>query len=374
MLNYFSQHIGIDIYLLMVPYAFILLVLTLLWDVYFVKMIMYYVRLYRECMKEANTDILGNASELALHYKAEIVKYTFMLVINIVEPIVVLALELGFWKSSLPSDYKKIDNCTEGNIYNFDDFRLITDPIAAAATSFGVVALLFSLALVICLMKYLDVIYHDLYGEPFKYVRRFLLVSCLVGFSLIIIGSIPQLYLLHELSEPIINIIYFYIWVKQTRTFYKTLRWRCIEYKIRGRSRQIVMRSVKNCQHFTVIMSILGIGLLSLILHLTISKLFFLIMILLHYGPCIFHYLYGTPLYESLLTTNQQIKDLNISSGIVLGIGTALVIVAHLSIGLPYLFATIAFFGTKLWKILKYRFGKVRTRFTPSLTDPLLIT
>ena len=106
--NYFSQHIGNDIYLLMVPYTCILILLTLLWDVYFVKMLMHYVRLYRECMKEANTDILGNASELALHYKTEIVKHVFMLVINANEPIVVLALELGFWKSSSPPDYKKL--------------------------------------------------------------------------------------------------------------------------------------------------------------------------------------------------------------------------------------------------------------------------
>ena len=222
-------------------------------------------------------------------------------------------------------------------------------------------------------MKYLDVIYHDIHDQPDKYVRRFLLVSCLVGFYLIIIGSIPQLFLIHELSEPVIMTIYLYIWVKQTRTFYKTLRWRCVEYKIRGVSSQIVRRSVKSCRHFAVFMSMMGIGLLSFILHDTISKIFFLIMIFLHYGPCLFHYLYGTPLYEPLLTTNQQIKDLDISSKIVLGIGTALVIVAHLSFGLQYLLVTVAFFGTKLWKILKYRFGKVRTRFTPSLTDPLLI-
>ena len=374
MLNHYFQHFGNDIYLLMVPYICLLLILTLLWDVYFVKMIMYYVRLYCECRKDANTDIFGNASELALHYKAEIVKHAFMLAINVMEFIAVLTFELGHWISSMPSNYENIDNCTTAVIYNFDDFRVITIPTAAVATSVGEAGFLLSLALVICLMKYLDVIYHDIHGNPFEYVRRFLLVSCLVGIFLIITGSIPQLFIPHEIFEPVINLIYFCIWIRQTRTFYKTLRWRCVEYKIRGVSRQIVRRLVKSCRHFAVIMSMMGIGLLSLILFIIINRGFFLIMIAIHYGPCLFHHLYGTPLYEPLLKTNQQIKDMNPCGKIVLGIATVLILIAYLSIRLQYLFATILFFGTKLWEILKYRFGKVRIRFTPSLTDPLLMT
>ena len=227
----------------MIPYICIFIVLTLVWNVYFVKMIVYYVRLYRECIKEASTDIFGNASELALHYKAEIVKYAFMLAINAVESIAVLTLEVGFSITLIPSNYEEIDNCTTGSIHSFVDFRVIADPIAAVAISFGEAELLVSLALVICLMKYLDVIYHDIHGEPFKYVRRFLLISCLVGVFAIIIGSIPYLCILQEIFEPVICIIYVCIWVRQTRIFYNTLRWRCVEYRIRGVSRRILRRS-----------------------------------------------------------------------------------------------------------------------------------
>ena len=322
---------------------------------------------------EANTDILGNASELALHYKTEIVKYAFMLAITVIESIAVLTCELGFWISSIPTNYQTIDNCTTGDIYDFDNFRVIANPIIAVATSTGEAGFLFSLSLVICLMKYLDVVYHDIYGEPFEHVRSFLLVSCLIGIFLIITGSIPQLFILQKLTEPVFMTIYFYIWFRQTRTFYKTLRWRCIGYKIRGVSLQIIRRSIKSYQHFAVIMSLMGLGLLSLIAFAIIDKAFSLIMIAIHYGPCLFHYLYGTPLFEPLLTTNKQIEALNLSVKIGLWIITVLMLFAHLSIGLQYLFATIGFFGTKLWKSLKYRFGKVRTRFTPSLTDPLLI-
>ena len=374
MLNRYFQHIGDDFYLLMIPYICFLIMLSLAWDIYFVKMIMYYARLYRECMKEANTDILGNASELALHYKTEIVKYAFMLAINVIEFIAVLTFESGFWISSMPSNFQKIDNCTTEMMYRLDVFRAIRDPFAAAATSFGEAGFLLSLALVTSLMKYLDVIYHDIHGKPFKYISRFLLLSCLFGIFLIISGSITQLFILQELFNSVINLIYFCIWVRQTRTFYKTLRWRCVEFKIRGVSSQIVKRSVKNCQHFAVFMSLMGIGLLSLILFTIINRGSFLTIIAIHYGPCLFHHLYGTPLYESLLTANKQIDALNLSIEIVLWIGTALMIVAYLSIGLQYLFASIGFFVMKLWKSLKYRFGKVRTRFTPSLTNPLLVT
>ena len=372
MLNYYFQNIVNDIYLLMVPFTCLLILISFVWDVYFVKMIMYYVRLYRECMKEANTDIFGNASELALHYKAEIVKYAFMLAINTIESIAVLTFELSFCISLIPLNYEKINNCTTKSISKFDGFRFIADPIAAVVSSFGEAAFLLSLALGMCLMKYLDVIYRDIHGQPFEYVRRFLLISCLVG-VLTIIESIPHLFIFRMLSDPLINLIYFCIWIKQTRTFYKTLRWRCVEYKIRGVSQQIVRRSVESCQHFAVFMSIMGIGLLLIILNFIIDKVFFLITIAIHYGPCLFHHLYGTPLYQPLVTTNQQNKVLSLSIVVVSWIGIVLMIVAYLSIGLQYLFASIVFFGTKLWKILKYRFGKVRTRFTPSLTNPLLI-
>ena len=374
MINHYFQHIGNDIYLLMVPYICLLFILSLVWDVYFVKMIMYYVRLYRECIKEVDTDIFGNASELALHYKAEIVKHAFMLAINVIESIAILAFELGFWTSTTPSNYQKIDNCTTEVMYNLDVFRVIRDPIAAAATSFGEAGFLLVLALVTSLMKYLDVVYYDIHGKPFKCVRRFLLVSCLFGIFLIISGSIPQLFILQELFNPVINLIYFCIWVRQTRTFFKALKWRCIEYKVRGVSSQIVKRFFKNCKHFAVFMSLIGIGLVSLILFSIINRGLFLIIIAIRYGPCLFHYLYGTPLYEPLLTANKQIEVLNLSIEIVSWIETALMIVAFLSIGLQYLFPSIGFFGMKLWKSLKYRFGKVRTRFTPSLTNPLLIT
>ena len=359
-----------------IEYLFILCVcimigLSVLWDIYFVKRILYFVRLYRESMEESKTDIFGNSSEAALHYKVEIVKYFFLLIISIIEICSFGMFESSFLVISL--DHNQIINCTIGTIYN-TDLKVIANPIAAVFLSLGNAATIFSLALVICLMRYLDVKYHDVNGKTFPFIRCMLVVTSLIGVALIVAGSVPQLFILQKMLYPVVNTVYFYLWAKQTQIFYKTLKWRSVEFKVRGRSSQMVRRSVKSCYHFAIIMSLMGIGFLSVLVHGFLQISFFIIATAVYYGPCLFHDLYGTPYYEPLLTSNQQIEYLHISSEIVAWISTILIVIAFIVIGSQYLFVTIAFFGGKLWKALKYRFGRVRTRFTPSLTDPLLIT
>ena len=136
----------------------------------------------------------------------------------------------------------------------------------------------------------------------------------------------------------------------------------------------IIKRSVKNCNYFGVMMCVMGIGILCIFVSEFLEKYFFLISTAVRYGPCLFHHFYGTAYYEPLLTTKQQIEALNLSNEIVSRIVTALEVIALVTVGSQYLFATTAFFGGNLWKKLKYRFGRVRTRFTPDFTNPLLIT
>ena len=104
-------------------------------------------------------------------------------------------------------------------------------------------------------------------------------------------------------------------------------------------------------------------------------RYYFLIATGLHYGPCIFQYLYHTPLYQPLLVSQQQIKALEISNKVLTYANSILIFTASILIGSEYLLATILFFGTKIVKKLKYRFGCVHTRFTPTnhLRRPLLI-
>ena len=154
-------------------------------------------------------------------------------------------------------------------------------------------------------MKYLGVTYHDINGKAFRYIPRFLLPTCLVGIFLIITGSIPRLFIFQKLSEPIINLVYFCVWGRQTRIFYKTLKLRYLENKIRGMNCQTVKKSDHNCHHFAfaVVMSMIGVGFLSIISCIVVGGCFFFIMTAFRYDPCLFHNLYGTPYYAPLLTT-----------------------------------------------------------------------
>ena len=345
--------------------------LSLLWDIYFVKRILYFVRLYRESMEESRTDIFGNSSERALHYKVEIVKYLFLIMINIIEITSFGMYEISFLFFSL--DHNQINNCTIVTIHN-SDLQAIANPITTVFTDLGNASFIFTLALLICLMRYLNDKYHDINAKTFSFIRRMLVITFLLCIALFVTGSVPQLFILQRLFDLVIRAIYLCLWAKQARTFYKTLKWRSVEFKVRGRSSQIVRRSIKSCYHFASIMSLMGIGFLSILLNGFLHISSFIIMTVIYYGPCLFHHLYGTSYYEPLLSYKQQIDTIYISSEIVSGISTILVAIASIVISSQYLFATAAFFGEILWNALKYRFGRVRTRFTPSLTDPLLIT
>ena len=162
-------------------------------------------------------------------------------------------------------------------------------------------------------MKYLDVILHNIHGKPFRYIKKFLLITFFIGAFMIVTGSIPQLLIIEKFSVPIIETIYFIIWVKCIRTFYNTLRWRAIEFKIRGKRKSIVRRAIINCKQFALVMSILVIAKACWVLTEFSSQYYFLIATGLHYGPCIFQYLYHTPLYQPLLLSQQQIKALKLS-------------------------------------------------------------
>ena len=345
MSNSYIYNIDKYIEYLFFPFLCLMIGLSVLWDIYFVKRILYFVRLYRESMEESKTDIFGNSSEAALHYKVEIVKYFFLLMISIIE-----ISSFGMYESSflvISLDHNQIINCTIGTIYN-NDFEVITDPIAAILTAIGNASSVFTLAPIICLMRYLDVKYHDVNGKTFPFIRCMLVVTSLLGVALIVSGSVPQLFILQKMLYLVTFSVYFYLWVKQTRTFYKTLKWRSVEFKVRGRSSQMVRRSFKSCYHFAFIMSLMGTAILSMLLNWFLRISFFIIATGIYNGPCLFHHLYGTPYYEPLLTSNQQIEYLHISSEIVLGISTILIAITCIVISSQYIFVTTAFFGGKL--------------------------
>ena len=335
------------------------------------KRILYFIRLYHKSIEESRTDTLGNSSELALHYKVEIVKYCFMLVINFIEASTCGLFAISMLVTSLDPFHNQINNCTIGDIYN-PEFRV--RPITIIFTAVVNAASIFSVALLICLMRYLDIMYHDINGKTFPFIRRILVITLLIGIAMMATGSVPQLFIIEQLVWFVVGAVNLILLVRQTRSFYKTLKWRSIEFKVRGRSTQAVRRSIISCHHFAILMSMNGLGFLCIIFKEFIQLFSMIIMTAVYYGPCLSHHLYGTSYYEPLLTSKQQIESLHLISEILSGIYTVLTVIAYIVIATPYLIVTTGFFGGKLWKALMYRFGRVRTRFTPSLTDPLIIT
>ena len=368
--NNFHIKFDQDVTYFYVTYLCLFTGLSVLWDVYFIKRMLYFIRLYRESIEKAKTDILGNSSELAVHYKVEIVKYAFLLTINIIEVSAMVMFGLG---NSLARRNNSItNNCIGKENYN-KEIDLIGNPVRFLFLSFAKIGLLFSLSVVICLMKYLDVTYHNINGKPFRFIKSFLLILSLICLALIVTGSVPQLFILHEFFEPIVEFVYFCLWIRQTRTFYRTLKWRSVEFQVRGRSIQMVRRSIKGYRQFAFIMSLMGIGFVCIILAVFLETYFFLFVTVIHYGPCLFHRLYNTPLYQPIFNTQLQLDALYTSNAVSSIIATTLGIIACFSIGLQYSLVTAVFFGEKLLRRMNYRFGRVRTRFTPNLTNPLLI-
>ena len=90
----------------------------------------------------------------------------------------------------------------------------------------------------------------------------------------------------------------------------------------------------------------------------------------LYYGPCLFHYLYGTPLYTPVISKKYQVRILeNISLGIAI-FEKSLFAIAALMIGSYFVTVSILFFAKKFTNgFNRHR----RTRFTPDLNNPLLI-
>ena len=365
----------------LMPVISFLIILSIIWDIFFVKKIRHLVLLYRECMEKANTDPFGNFLEAAQHIKVEIHKYTFLLVMNVTEfgamQIYGLGAALAITRQPediLNSSRFQIHNCTT-ELAHFNNIMIdamTSNPLVSILVSVGQAGLLFSIALGICLMKYLDVKYHDIYGKTARYIRMFLLVSVMLGIFLIIAGSVPQLMMIEKVVEQILQLIYFSIWIKHTRTFFKTLKWKTVEFRVRGRSNRVVKRSLISSYQFVIIMGCMLIGTVCFIFAEFLTQYFTLIATILYYGPCIFNYLYATPDYQTLLVTQQQIEALHTTNTVIRYFSTFLIILASAIIGSQYILATCLFFERIIVMKLKYRFGYIPTRFRPSLTDPLL--
>ena len=365
------------------PCIVLAVILSSIWNVFFIKRLVYLVKMYRNCIKKARTNPIRNFPEEARNYKIEIVTNIFLLMINVTEFAAVVIYTLGGFTVVMNHSYssntflqnKTLHNCSsELHLQVIDSKLALANPLFSILVTIAQVCLIFSIASGICLVKYLHIEYHEMIIDPFKFIKRFLIITILMGIVITVTGSVPQLMFIEKFIVPIILFIYLYIWIKNNITFYKTLRWRSIEFKVRGCSTRIVKNSVISYRQFMIIMSCMFIIAACFALSELITQYFFIIATVIYDGPCLFNYLYGTAFYKPLLTTQKQIDALELTNEIQSYISTFLVLTASVLLGVEYILATFVYFGRILWKKLKTRFCKVRTRFTPRFSSTGLQT
>ena len=342
--------------------------LSLLWAVYFLNKIV-------TCFRLSKTHLLEGNPDSARKYKCDMVKYVFLLLINITECGYIQICLIGFL---LPSEHlywirPMLPQCSTELIHaRFFDIKLILEnPYKAFLISSGQVGLLFSLAFITCLMHYLHIIFHSIPLNPFTFIRRFLSFTSILSLFLVIAGTLPQLILFAKLVEPLVELAYFLIWCKFSLRFYQTLKWRTREFSMR--KPYLVKESVKNCRQFAVVMCCMGLGTFLFIVANFIINYFFIIVVALFYGPCLFNYLYGTPYYLPPLVSDRQIETLLYSYTIKIYVTTVLLGIAIFIMFSQFFAASAVYFKMILSEKLRMRYTrKFDTKSIPSLRRRLL--
>ena len=227
------------------------------------------------------------------------------------------------------------------------------------------VGLIFNLGLLICLMHYLHIEFHSISLNPFRFIRRFLLFTSLLSLPSVIAGTVPQLILFETFVDPLIELVYFLIWCKYTRKFYQTLKWRTNEFRIRRP--KLVKASIENRIKFAVVMFSLGLGNLMFIFVKILASYSTLSLVVLHYGPCLFNYLYGTPYYQPLLVSDRQLDTMLIFHKIYVYIAFSFETLALLIVCSQFLLISLMYLVTYLRRKLCVRF-----RLNPSLRVRLI--
>ena len=373
---HYYRHIELILgYVIALPLTVVCALVSIIWNVYFMRRITQFIRSYRHCVEKAKSDPFGNLSEAALHHKSELIKYTFLLIINITEFGSMSLYVFGYSLAEIPNAYRLTDaNCTKmlTKFMNLHTKQMYEGPINSVLLSIGQSGTFLFIALGICLMKFLHENFHNIRSTAFHSIRRLLVVTCLLEVLLITTGSVPQLMIINIVLVPILSFIYFLIWVKHTRMFYRTLRWRSVELRIRSNNERLVRRAVISCYQFLVVMCCFGFAILCFDLSEFLANTITLLTIALQNGPCLFNHLYGTDYYKPVLDTKHGIKALSLAYHFKGHAVYVLNLIAVFLLVSQYLLCTAVFFGRFLINQLKYRYGYVQTRFTPNLTQRLL--
>ena len=351
----------------------LILVTFICWNLYIITRIMSTSRLYKSTRIEALRDSTGYSQGQAYCYKTDYVKHWYMLVINCCEMVAIFLYFFGFVFTQILSekeypDDAKTDNCSIQLYHNLPSRMILEAPVGMVCVSIAQAAMMCGLGVSMCLMRYLES--RQLF--PARDTRnlntrliRLIIVTAIVFITL---GSIPQTVILHRIIEPIIQLLYYVKWVRQTRRFYQVSKSVANDCRIIFNNEEQYRITMSGVHQFGFLVSCFGFIIFCLILLELFSYIEFLLSTILYYSPCLFHYLYNTPLYTPIIHSPQAIntyKDV-LSSFTIVSRSLIIVTIAGMTIMLLFTSAFFLILSTVSSRM------RHRTRFTPSLTRPLL--
>ncbi|KAI6662030.1 hypothetical protein LOD99_9617 [Oopsacas minuta] len=363
-------------------WIFPIFVTFICWNIVIINRIKGSLKFYNNAIIDSINDSTGYSKEQAFNYMTDYVKYWYLLLINFSELAGSLLYVLGFtitellWdedqKVEFPNQFQS-SNCSL-DLYQNLPVRLITEtPAGLVCIALAQSAMVSGMAFSICLMKYLEWRYLYPSRNSAKWKNRFLQITGVIVFLFITLGSIPQTVILHRIIEPVTQIAYFVIFARQARIFYKISKSMALDHRITSQDERSYKLTLYSAYQFGIGMLGYSFGYLCLILSEIFSYTSFHISTILYYSPCLLHYLYGIQVFQPIIHTSQDIayyKEFFFSISIVsrsfIVLGTVALVTQFVLFSLVYLTKTILL-------SLKSRSEKgLRTRFTPSLTNPLL--
>ena len=364
----------------LIPVLIMILIIGSLWNLYFIKMARLKYKFYMKWLKLARNDSTNTYAQWAYCYRTEFNKYLLLLSINLSECSAMVLYGIGYglgeWLNSIHQSFifpqrVETNNCSQILLQdsNVQIYWITEIPIGLFIIATAQGGFIFSMVLSICLMKYIHAREYHRSSDYKIWNKRFLTVMILILICIIVLGTVPQFVLAQRVIEPIVQVIVYFKWIKQIRRFHQTLKMLAFDCQINRKRRNVCRRAILLVKKFKIIMSlnIASFGLF--ILAELIAQFTFVITTGLYYGPCLFHYLYGSPVYAQIIS-NHQVDILKNTMTSIDILERSLTIIATVLLCSHFFTVSICFFGNKITKGFN---KKYRTRFTPDLNNPLLI-
>ena len=359
---------GNAVYYLLIPICSIMAVLVIFWSLYLIKRIKINNQERLNALEKSKYDKLGNFTQLADFHKEEVVKFSFLLAINLIESVAMVIYAVGSQLALVLSNkYKpnlvfpdniEFANCTR-DYFQLQDLRPILSTMYLPfnlCVAFGQVGWLMSMSLSICLLKYLHNAYYNR-GGNLKWILRLLLLTSLLCVLFIIFSSVKQLFILQSIIEPIIQLTFLCFLIRYLRIYYRTLKRRTIDLKILCKSEETILASTRIVRRFSIISTLNTFAFTCLFLAEFLTQYIYVIATLIGFSSCFTKYAYDRVLYQPPLHNQHQIKQLQYARMMINSMANILLTIGCICIFFEYVLMSVLSCCSNFLRDLKMRFG-----------------